>query len=75
MRKAAVGHGREAIAAVLGRCCKAKGGEGGAIVMAHRDDDGRPLGVEATMVGQDGIKPDAVYALNDQGDFVETAEE
>jgi len=27
------------------------------------------------MVSQDGIKPDAWYALNDQGDFVETVED
>ncbi|MPS99507.1 MAG: hypothetical protein E2581_13540 [Pseudomonas sp.] len=66
--------GEGAVSAVLGRCGKAMAGEGGAIVIAHRDDDGNLLGVKAAMVGQDGIKPGVWYALDADGRFVEAEE-
>ncbi|EZP51431.1 hypothetical protein [Delftia sp. RIT313] len=66
--------GEGAVSAVLGQCGKAMAGDGGAIVIAHRDDDGNLLGVKAAMVGQDGIKPDVWYALDEDGAFVEAEE-
>ena len=66
--------GEGAVSAVLGRRGKAMAGEGGAIVIAHRDDDGNLLGVKAAMVGQDGIKPGVWYALDEDGTFVEAEE-
>ena len=62
--------GEGAIAAALGVGAKAKANAGGAIVLAHRDDDGALLGVKAAMVGQDGIEPDTWYSLDESGAFV-----
>ena len=59
---------------MLGIGGKAKAGVGGAIVIAHRDDDGNLLGIKSAMVGQDGIKPDVWYSLNESGEFVEVPE-
>ena len=66
--------GEGAVSAVLGQRGKAMAGEGGAIVIAHRDDDGNLLGVKTAMVGQDGIKPGVWYALDEDGAFVEAEE-
>ena len=66
--------GEGAVSAVLGRRGKAMAGEGGAIVIAHRDDDGNLLGVKGAMVGQDGIKPGVWYTLDADGRFVEAEE-
>ena len=66
--------GEGAVSAVLGRRGKVMAGDGGAIVIAHRDDDGNLLGVKAAMVGQDGIKPSVWYVLDEDGAFVEAEE-
>jgi hypothetical protein len=58
--------GEGAIAAALGNKARAKAGIGGAIVLAHRSDDGALLGVVAAMVGGD-IKPDTWYVLDKSG--------
>jgi hypothetical protein len=63
--------GEGAIAASLGIDAKAKAGPGGAIVLAHRNNEGALLGVKCAMVGQDGIKPDVWYSLDAAGNFVE----
>ena len=67
--------GKGAVSAVLGSRGKAKAGAGGAIVIAWRDNDGKLLGVKAAMVGQDGIKPDTWYSLDEAGNFVESEED
>ena len=67
--------GDGAVSAALGSRGKAKAGAGGAIVIAWRDNDGKLLGVKAAMVGQDGIKPDTWYSLDEAGNFVESEED
>jgi hypothetical protein len=45
----------------------------GAIVLAHRDTSGKLLGIKASMIGVNGLKPDVWYSLNVNGEFVEAA--
>ncbi len=59
--------GEGAIAASLGAFAKAKASAGGAIVLAHRNPNGELIGVFASMVGQNGIKPDVWYEMSDAG--------
>ena len=66
--------GEGAVAAALGVGARGKASAGGAIVLAHRDDDGRLLGVFSSMVGQNGIKPDVWYELDASGRPVKVAE-
>lgn len=63
--------GAHAVAASLGIEAKAKAGSGGAIVLAWRNDDGDLLGIKASMVGENGIKPDVWYVLDEEGNFSE----
>ncbi|MBQ1429483.1 MAG: hypothetical protein IIZ06_07425 [Kiritimatiellae bacterium] len=65
--------GKDAIAAVLGRKCKARGALGCWIVLAERDDDWRILGVQAVKVDGVAIKADTWYEL--RGGKVVEAEE
>ena len=67
--------GKGAVSAVLGRYGKAMAGEGGAIVIAHRDDSGKLLGVKTAMVGQDDIKAGVWYSLDKSGNFIESTED
>ena len=66
--------GDGAVAAALGVGARGKASAGGAIVLAHRDEDGRLLGVFSSMVGQNGIKPDVWYELDASGRPVKVAE-
>ena len=66
--------GEGAVAAALGVGARGKASAGGAIVLAHRDEDGRLLGVFSSMVGQNGIKPDVWYELDASGRPVKVAE-
>ena len=59
--------GEGAIAASLGGYAKAKASAGGAIVLAHRKSNGELVGVFASMVGQNGIKPEVWYEMSDAG--------
>ena len=64
--------GEGAIAASLGIAAKAKAGAGGAIVLAGRDEiTDTLLYVFASLVGQNGIKPDVWYSLDADGNPVE----
>jgi hypothetical protein len=67
--------GEGAVSAVLGSRGKAMAGDGGAIVIAHRDNSGELLGVKTAMVGQDGIKPGIWYSLDESGNFIESTED
>ena len=55
----------------IGLLGKAKASEGGAIVICAHDEEGNILHIRASKVGQNGIKPDTFYILNQQGDFEE----
>ena len=63
--------GESAVSASLGYGAKAMAGIGGAIVLTHRDDDGKLLHIKASMVGENDIKPNVWYSLNASGEFVE----
>ena len=63
--------GEHAISAALGYKSKAKAGIGGAIVLCHRNADGELIHIRCSKVGENGIKPDAWYSLDADGEFVE----
>ena len=66
--------GKSSVAGALGRNSKAKAGEGGAICLVCRDDDGSILAIRASKVGENNVKADIWYSLNASGEFVEEAE-
>jgi hypothetical protein len=66
--------GKHSVAAALGSNAKAKAGDGGAICLVCRDDDGDILAIRASKVGENGVKADVWYSLNASGEFVEEAE-
>jgi hypothetical protein len=67
--------GAHAVAAALGYQSKAKAGVGGAIVLVGRNLSGELLHIKASKVGENGIKPDVWYSLNEAGEFVECSHE
>ncbi|MBB4863324.1 hypothetical protein HNP46_002171 [Pseudomonas nitritireducens] len=73
-RSAAEVSGQESIAASLGIEGRARASAGGAIVLCHRDDEGRLIHIRASKVGENGVEPDTWYQLSADGDFVEYAE-
>ncbi|MBN3043471.1 hypothetical protein H4F47_11160, partial [Pectobacterium brasiliense] len=70
-RSAAEVSGSHSVAAALGEQSKAKASEGSAIVCVYRNDDGELIHIRASKVGDNGIKPDVFYTLNEDGEFVE----
>ena len=50
---------------------KAMATESNAIVLVHRNDDGEIAHIRASKVGENGIKPNVWYSLNDKGEFEE----
>ena len=52
---------------------KARGAAGCAIVLVNRDDNGKIVHIRASMVGENGVKPDVWYALDAAGEFKEAA--
>ena len=71
-RSAAEVKGFESVAAALGIQGRARAAAGGAIVLCCRDEnDGRLIHIRASKVGENGIKPDVWYSLNEVGEFVE----
>ena len=45
-------------------------GKTGAIVLVYRNDDGEIIHIRASKVGENGIKPDVWYELDEDGRFV-----
>lgn len=70
-RSAAEVSGLHSVACALGTQSKAKASEGGAIVCVYRNDDGDLIHIRASKVGENGIKADTWYMLDDTGEFVE----
>ena len=74
---AASSTGKYSVALAAGIQGKAMASTGSAIVLCYRDEEsegddyGRILHIKAGIAGQDGIKPDAWYQLNADGEFVE----
>ncbi len=63
--------GQESVAASLGIEGRARASAGSAIVLCHRDDEGRLIHIRASKVGENGVKPDTWYQLSAEGEFVE----
>ncbi|HHZ4775900.1 TPA: DUF7666 domain-containing protein [Yersinia enterocolitica] len=70
-RSAAEVSGSQSVAASFGESGKAKASENGAIVLCYRNDDGEIIHIRASKVGENGIKPDVWYSLNEDGEFEE----
>ncbi len=70
-RSAAEVSGKESVAASLGIEGRARASAGSAIVLCHRDDEGRLIHIRASKVGENGVEPDTWYQLNAEGEFVE----
>jgi len=68
---AATASGWYGAATASGRKGKARGARGCALFLVHRDIDWKITHAKALIVGQDGIKPDTFYRLNESGDAVE----
>ncbi|HDU2630026.1 TPA: hypothetical protein RFB63_001640, partial [Yersinia enterocolitica] len=71
-RSAAEVSGSQSVAASFGEDGKAKSSESGAIVLCYRNDDGEIIHIRASKVGENGIKPDVWYSLNEDGEFEES---
>ncbi|WP_427197588.1 DUF7666 domain-containing protein [Pseudomonas aeruginosa] len=70
-KSAAEVSGKESVAASLGIEGRARASAGSAIVLCHRDDEGRLIHIRASKVGENGVEPDTWYQLNAEGEFVE----
>jgi len=70
-QSAATVEGKDSVAINTGWKGKAKASEGGAVCLVHRDDDGSLTHVFASKVGENGIKADTFYSLNEDGIPVE----
>ncbi len=64
---ASIVSGKESVAIATGCESKAKAGEGSAIVIVSRADDGSLLHIFASKVGENGIKADTFYMLDKFG--------
>ncbi len=61
----------QSIAIGVGYKNKARAAAGCAIVLAHRDDEGKIVHIRASKVGDNGVKADTWYSLDATGEFVE----
>ena len=59
------------MAAALGESSKARAPMGSAIVCVYRNDDGELIHIRASKVGDNVIKENTWYTLNEDGEFVE----
>ena len=63
--------GKNAVAMNIGIRGRAMASKDGAIVLCNHDDYNNIRHIRASKVGENGIKPDTWYYLNDSGEFVE----
>ena len=63
--------GAKSVAASLGIQGRASAAAGCAIVLCYRNDNGELIHIRASKVGENGIKPDTWYSLDENGEFVE----
>ena len=63
--------GKNSVAMNIGISGKAKAGKDGAIVLCNHDEYYNIRHIRASKVGENGIKPDVWYTLNDENKFVE----
>ena len=62
---------QRAVAIATGYYSKARAPESSAIVLVHRNEHGEIVHIRASKVGENGIKPDVWYRLDDACEFVE----
>ena len=67
--------GKQSIAVALGWQSKAKASIDGAIVCVYRNDDGELIHIKASKVGENNIKADTWYTLDEFGEFVEVKDD
>jgi hypothetical protein len=65
--------GESSIAIAAATCCTAKAGELGCIVLTRWVEAEKRYRVSVGYVGEDGIKADTFYELDDDGKFIEVA--
>ncbi|OON33557.1 hypothetical protein BTJ39_24040 [Izhakiella australiensis] len=70
-RSAAEVSGPHSVAAAFGIESKARASIDGAIVLCYRDDNGDLIHIRASRVGDNGIKADVWYVLDENGEFAE----
>ena len=70
---AATASGYYGAATASGRNGKAKGKDGCALFLTYRDVNWKIVHAKAAIVGQDGIKADTYYRLDEDGNFTEAA--
>ncbi|HED6952391.1 TPA: hypothetical protein R5229_005001 [Citrobacter freundii] len=63
--------GSHSVAAAFGIESKARASENSAIVLCYRNDEGELIHIRASKVGDNGVKPDTWYTLNEDCQFVE----
>ena len=74
-RSAAEVSGKQSIAVALGWQSKAKASIDGAIVCVYRNHDGELIHIKASKVGENNIKADTWYTLDEFGEFVEVKDD
>ena len=62
---------QNAVAIAVGKLSKAKAPKGSAIVCVYRDDEGNLIHIKSSLVGENGIKENTWYSLDENGNFVE----
>ena len=67
--------GKQSIAVALGWQSKAKASINGAIVCVYRNHDGELIHIKASKVGENNIKADTWYTLDEIGEFVEVKDD
>ena len=67
--------GEQSIAVALGWQSKAKASIDGAIVCVYRNHDGELIHIKASKVGENNIKADTWYTLDEFGEFVEVKDD
>ncbi len=65
------GKSLHAVAIAVGGASKARAPAGSAITLCYRNDDGELIHIRSSKVGDNGIKPDTWYSLNESCEFVE----
>ncbi|WP_218065765.1 DUF7666 domain-containing protein [Escherichia coli] len=73
-RSAAEVSGSHSVAAAFGVESKARASVNSAIVVCYRNEEGELIHIRASKVGENGIKPDTWYTLNEDGQFEEVEE-
>nr|SAY43466.1 Uncharacterised protein [Serratia marcescens] len=66
--------GSHSVAAAFGIEGKARASENSALVLCYRNEEGELIHIRASKVGENGIKPNTWYTLNENGQFEEIEE-